>query len=117
MVLFTYTGLYTEFMSPEKNPLENNKPSQADLNSARDLIEENPLLRDNPRVQMLSDNDFVTENGRQLDPGDFIASMLDYIESGKNSGIVSLDDSIIEECMVVHSRRPDIEGLRDRLVG
>lgn len=84
--------------------------TEQDLDAARQLIEENPVLRDNPRVQFLAENDFVTEDGRQLDAGNFLASMLKYLES--QSGAVGAEqlDAAISENMVTHSLPPTIES-------
>lgn len=55
--------------------------SEEAMQAARELIEENEMLNNNSRVKALSDNNFITEDGRELDPGNFIAAMLNYIES------------------------------------
>ena len=55
-------------------------PSNEDLNAAEELINGNELLTANPRVKMLQENLFVTEDGRQLDAGNFLAAMLAFLE-------------------------------------
>ena len=89
--------------------------TEQDLDAARQLIEKNPVLRDNSRVQFLAENDFVTEDGRQLDAGNFLASMLKYLESQSGesqSGAVDAEqlDAAISENMVTHSLPPTIES-------
>ena len=55
-------------------------PSNEDIEAAEELIAGNELLSANPRVQMLRENLFVTEDGRQLDAGNFLAAMLAFLE-------------------------------------
>jgi hypothetical protein len=55
-------------------------PSNEDLDAAADLIASNELLAANPRVKLLQENMFVTEDGRQLDAGNFLAAMLAFLE-------------------------------------
>ena len=55
-------------------------PSNEDLVAADELIASNEILSANPRVKMLQENAFVTEDGRQLDAGNFLASMLAFLE-------------------------------------
>ncbi len=64
----------------------NEKPSVTpeDIEAAIELIKERPELRDNPRVKALVEREFVTEDGRQLDPGEFLSKMLDHLESMDN---------------------------------
>ena len=87
-------------------------PSEADFEAAQQLVEENELLRNNPRVQMLVENDFVTEEGRQLDPGNFLHSMLAYLESQQadvtQEQLSAAVDRKVEEG-IVHSRDPEEE--------
>lgn len=55
-------------------------PSSEDLDAAADLIANNELLAANPRVKLLQENMFMTEDGRQLDAGNFLAAMLAFLE-------------------------------------
>lgn len=84
--------------------------SEEAMKAARELIAENELLRDNERVQALAENDFVAENGRELDPGNFLASMLDYIEA-QEPGTISREDltAAVERTLVEHSRPHETE--------
>jgi len=82
-----------------ESPQENVKPvpTQEDLQAADQLIAENELLAQNPRVQMLKENNFVTEDGRQLDAGNFLAAMLDYIETQEAGSLTEEDISAAVE--------------------
>jgi len=80
--------------SPQ-TPQENlrNEPTQEDLQAADQLIIENELLEQNPRVKLLQENNFVTEDGRQLDAGNFLAAMLDYIDTQEAGSLTEEDIS------------------------
>ena len=82
-----------------ESPQENMKPvpTQEDLQAADQLIAENELLAQNPRVQMLKENNFVTEDGRQLDAGNFLSAMLDYIETQEAGSLTEEDISAAVE--------------------
>ena len=105
------------------------EPSVEDLNAAEDLIKEHPLLKDHPRVQQLLENNFVLEDGRQLDPGEFLANVLaveearatkiaegelkeDLDSDPLNASEVDMVSRVIDS-LVVHSDRPELEQQRD----
>lgn len=70
-----------EYKQPVTNVAENvPTPSPDDIQAALDLIEENATLRNHPRVQALIKTNFVTESGRQLDPGNFLSRVLSLVE-------------------------------------
>lgn len=79
-------------------------PPVEDIDAAAELIRDNDILRNNPRVMKLLENNFVTEDGRQLDPVNFLAAMLDYIETQDGQVKPELLAAEIEEQMVVHSK-------------
>lgn len=66
------------------------QPSNEDLEAAEDLIAGNELLSSNPRVKKLQENLFVTEDGRQLDAGNFLAAMVAFLE--KQGASATQDD-------------------------
>lgn len=80
------------------------QPTSEDLQIAEDLINEDEVLRKNERVKQLLENEFVTEDGRQLDPGNFLAAMLDFIKTQSGSVTDEQLDAELETQMVVHSR-------------
>jgi hypothetical protein len=84
---------------PFETPQENVKlePTQEDLQAADQLISENEILAQNPRVKMLQENNFVTEDGRQLDAGNFLAAMLDFIETQEAGSLTEEDISAAVE--------------------
>lgn len=86
---------------------ENNTPAYTptleDLDAAKGLIEENEILKNHPRVQMLLENNFITEEGRQLDPGNFLASMLEYLSKNNDPSETEFN-AVVAEQMVVHSK-------------
>jgi hypothetical protein len=89
------------------NRSERPEVTQDDIEAALKLIDERPELKENARVQALIARDFVTEDGRQLDPGDFLNSMLQSLEVIDNEPEpLSATERMkrIEEAMVVHSR-------------
>lgn len=89
------------------------------MQAAAELIAENEILATNPQVQRLLENDFVTEAGNELDPGNFMVSMLDFLER-KNKDEESLTTEQVAERVrqleaeVVHSLPPTIEGQREK---
>lgn len=93
-----------------ETPLTPIDRSDEALEAAKELVAENKLLSENPRVQALMANEFITEDGRELDPGNFLASMLNYIES-QEPGTVTNEDiaEAIERNLVQHSRPQETE--------
>lgn len=55
-------------------------PTQEDINAALELIAENDELKNHPRVQQLIASNFITEDGRQLDPGNFLSRVLGSLD-------------------------------------
>ena len=96
-----------ETPNPAEAPFDR---SEEAMIAARELIEENELLRDNPRVKALEENNFLTEDGRELDPGNFLAAMIDFI-GAQETGAVSREDiaEAVERNMVLHSRPSELE--------
>lgn len=82
--------------------------SEGAFEAANQLIAENELLRNNPRIKALQENDFITEDGRELDPGDFIAKMLNYLESENGDPDTALKSGI-ENYIALHSTAPGEE--------
>ena len=72
------------------SPTESMDRSDAAMEAARELIAENEVLSNHPRVQALAENDFVTEDDIKVDPGNFLAAMLSFIEN-QQAGAVSAD--------------------------
>ncbi len=80
-----------------------NRPE--DLEAARQLIAEHPTLSENPRVQTLLENDFVLEDGSEVDAGNFLAAMLDLIEKSQNDpmSLAAQMEATLDRIGVVHS--------------
>lgn len=55
-------------------------PTAEDIQAALELIKEDPTLMAHPRVQALVETDFITADGRQLDPGNFLAAVKEALE-------------------------------------
>ena len=100
-------------MSPESisNTPKETVNSYDDLTAARELIAGNEVLRTNPRVVALSENDFVTEDGVEVDAGNFLTAILAYIEESGDTKTITTDDiaTALESSGVVHSRAPELE--------
>lgn len=83
-------------MSLEQQPQSKTEiPTIADLQAADELIAENAILAGNPRVKYLQENNFVTEEGRQLDAGDFLSAMLNFLQTqGVDATTADLDQAL-----------------------
>lgn len=84
--------------------------SESSFAAAQQLISENSVLANNPRVQKLAENDFVTEDGIELDPGNFLAKMLEFI-SMQDGGVISPEEVSQAVETVQHSLRPELESM------
>lgn len=81
-------------------------PSQEDIIAALDLIEENPTLRNHPAVLKLIENNFITDDGRQLDPGNYLSDVLAKVNESMNTESAETTMQRIDRIMnsiVVHS--------------
>lgn len=103
-------------MAPFEGAPGSNEVTRADIEAANQLVAENKLLKDSPRVKALMENDYVTEDGRQLDPGEFISKMLKFIESQDGVDQTVLG-SMVEQTMAVHSTPPEAERKLDDTLG
>lgn len=77
--------------------------SDEDMAAAVALIEEDERLKNHPRVKQLLANDFITEDGRSLDAGNFLAAVLKSLET-KPTANENEVTTVLAEAMVVHSR-------------
>jgi len=109
--------------SNEANPAEITPAmdrSEEAMTAASELVRENEILASNSRVQELLANGFHNDEGEPLDPGNFLAAMLAYIETQQTAGEeVSQDDvaervARLEESLVAHSARPEVEAQREK---
>ncbi|PIZ54516.1 hypothetical protein COY24_03515 [Candidatus Uhrbacteria bacterium CG_4_10_14_0_2_um_filter_41_21] len=82
-------------------------PSQEDIESALELISEDEVLKSNPRVLKLVETGFITEDGRQLDPGNFLTAVKEALA---NEPLIEEKTEMYEDrvnrimnAMVVHS--------------
>jgi len=87
--------------------------SDAAMEAARELIAENEVLSNHPRVQALAENDFVTEDDIKLDPGNFLAAMLDFISSQETGSLSAdavtqaMDQYTVDKNLSVEVARPE----------
>ena len=93
---------------PTQGAEQNFDRSTKAMEAARDLITENPILNNDARVQRIAENDFVTEAGQEVDPGNWIAGMLDKLSALEtNTNVVSVTDAefteLITRNLVTHS--------------
>jgi len=91
-------------------------PSPEDIQAALELIEEDQELRSHPRVTALIESDFVTENGRQLDPGNFLAAVKEALAKERPSEETGSYQERIDRvmsAMVVHSKTWEAERKLD----
>lgn len=98
--------------NPQSNSHEASAVDRSDaaFAAAEQLIAENPLLADNPRVKALAENDFILEDGTKLDPGNFLAKMVDYLEM-QNGGAVTQEEISHAVETVIHSMPPELESM------
>ena len=87
--------------------------SDAAMEAARELIAENEVLSSHPRVQALAENDFVTEDDIKVDPGNFLAAMLDFIGSQETGSLSAdavtqaMDQYTVDKNLNVEVARPE----------
>lgn len=94
------------FEGTNKNIQEIATPSPDDIEAALALIDEDHELKNHPRVQALISTDFVTEDGRQLDPGNFLAAVKEALSrEPETESTESYEARIarIMDAMVTHS--------------
>jgi hypothetical protein len=80
-------------------------PSDSEFQDAEAMIAANPDLAQNERMQYLIQNDFVTEEGRQLNPVDTVNAALARLA---NPGM-NVEAGDIEANLVEHSKAPEAE--------
>lgn len=77
--------------------------SDEDLEAAKALIAEDERLSNHPRVRTLLANDFIAEDGRSIDAGNFLAAVLKSLEA-KPMATEEEVSSVLTEAMAIHSR-------------
>jgi hypothetical protein len=84
--------------------------SNAAFAAAAELIESEPLLANNARVREIQENNFIVNN-KPLDPGNFLAAMLDHIRKKQiiTPEEISRSAERLAEVMVDHSLPPTLE--------
>jgi hypothetical protein len=80
-------------------------PSESDFQDAEAMIAGNPDLAQNERMQWLIQNDFINEEGRQLNPADTVKAALARLE---NPGM-DVEAGNIAANLVEHSKAPEAE--------
>ncbi len=92
---------------------KDNLPTERDFRSADELIAENPILANSPEVKELVENLWI-KDGRQIDPGNFLAALLDFLATSQNPEPVVLSE-VINRNLVTHSLTNNLENqIEDR---
>lgn len=88
-----------------------NRPQ--DWESARKMLEEDKWIKDDPVAKKVLENEGITEAGREVDIGDYLASRSAQLE-GDAEKMAAMEKknpvAYREAAMVVHSVRPDMEN-------
>ena len=94
-----------EESQPGESTTEKIDRSPEAFEAARELAAEHPLLKHNAALNKLFENNFVTPSGKELDPGNFLAEMLAYLEGSAGEEITpSQLTGKVENLMVQHSK-------------
>lgn len=92
----------------ESAPLEVGSPfSQEDIDSAKDLVENDPVLKDDAFANEVIANEGLLETGEYVaDLGEFLAQRKAALESGQTPATFEAD---MDKVGVINSVRPDME--------
>lgn len=89
------------------NEVEGSEFSDDDYETALQLINDDPRLSGDPRVQAFIKNGFRAKDGRMVDPGHFLAAVLDEINKQPVPSETSEDNqqriSDVLDAGIVHS--------------
>lgn len=91
-----------------KQAPKDNLPTERDFQAADELIAENSILANSPEVKELVENLWI-KDGRQIDPGNFLAALLDFLATSQNPEPLVLSE-VIKRNLVTHSLTTNLEN-------